>query len=209
MTVGDGPWFWAAPFEQGKEFGGHGFPAVVDCRKRSTRETKGAARVSTTLVIVATDAALSKAQAKRLAIMAQDGLARAIVPIHSPLDGDVVFAAATGVRPLADPPFGLMRLGSTAAHTVARAVARAVYEAAALPFPGRAAGLSRQVSAQIARRHCKSLGAKRRRVDERRRAGHHVGDQPACDRAKRQAPMAMTVGEPQTRPPGRTADDRT
>ncbi len=82
------------------------------------------------------DATLSKAQAKRLAMVAQDGLARAIRPIHTPLDGDVVFAAATGARPLADPVADLAQLGSAAADVVARAVARAVYEATALPFPG-------------------------------------------------------------------------
>jgi D-aminopeptidase len=134
-VVGDGPSFWAAPFEQDKEFGGHGFPSEVTPAALNPR-TKGVDRASTTLIIVATDAVLSKAQAKRLAIMAQDGLARAIVPVHSPLDGDVVFAAATGARALADPPFGLMRLGAAAAHVVARAVACAVYEATALPFPG-------------------------------------------------------------------------
>ena len=71
-------------------------------RKRSNRVTKGSARESTTLVVVATDAILTKAQAKRLAVMAQSGLSRAIYPVHSPLDGDVVFAASTGRRPLAD-----------------------------------------------------------------------------------------------------------
>ena len=68
--------------------------------------------------------------------MAQNGLARAIYPVHTPLDGDVVFAAATGRKPLADPLLGLTELGAVAANTVARAVARAVYEAEALPFPG-------------------------------------------------------------------------
>jgi L-aminopeptidase/D-esterase-like protein len=80
---------------------------------------------------VATDAALTKSQAKRLAVMAQDGLARAIFPAHTPLDGDLVFAAATGRRPLADPVRDLMRLGTFAAQVVARAIARGIYEAAA------------------------------------------------------------------------------
>jgi D-aminopeptidase len=56
--------------------------------------------------------------------------------VHTPLDGDVVFAAATGVQPLADPIAGLSALGHVAADVVARAIARAVYEATALPFPG-------------------------------------------------------------------------
>ena len=49
---------------------------------------------------------LTKAQANRLAVMAQTGMARAIYPVHTPLDGDVVFSAATGERPLADPAYG-------------------------------------------------------------------------------------------------------
>ncbi|MFN9926722.1 MAG: P1 family peptidase, partial [Phenylobacterium sp.] len=75
------------------------------------------------------------AQARRLAVMAQDGLARAIRPIHAPFDGDVVFALSTGARPLAEPDnFTLARLGALAADVLARAVARAVF--AATPWPG-------------------------------------------------------------------------
>jgi D-aminopeptidase len=133
-VVGDGPHFWAAPFEQGDEFGGHGLPSRLSADALAVR-SKGAPREATTLVVVATDAALTKAQAKRLAVMAQDGLARAIYPIHSPLDGDVVFAASLGQQTLGNPPFGFMRLGAAAANVVARAVARGVYEAKALHFP--------------------------------------------------------------------------
>ena len=57
-------------------------------------------RANTTIACVATDAALTPAQARRVAIMAQDGLARAIRPIHAPFYGDVVFALSTGQRPL-------------------------------------------------------------------------------------------------------------
>ena len=84
---------------------------------------------------MATDAILTKAQAKRLAVMAQSGLSRAIYPVHSPLDGDVVFAAATGEKPV-DPLVGLTELGMIAANVMARAIARGVYSATALPFPG-------------------------------------------------------------------------
>jgi D-aminopeptidase len=69
-------------------------------------------------------------------MMAQTGLARAIYPVHTPLDGDVVFAAATGAKPLVDPVRGVAEIGTVAANVLARAVARAVYEAEALPFPG-------------------------------------------------------------------------
>jgi L-aminopeptidase/D-esterase-like protein len=134
VVVGDGPWFWAAPYERDGEFGGRGFPSPLP-DGALVPMTKGAPRISTTLVVVATDAKLSKAEAKRLAVMAQSGLSTAIHPVHTPLDGDVVFTAATGRVALADPMLGLAALGAVAAHTVARAIARAVYLADALPFP--------------------------------------------------------------------------
>jgi L-aminopeptidase/D-esterase-like protein len=82
-----------------------------------------------------TDAALTKPQAKRLAMIAQTGFARAIYPVHAPLDGDVLFAAATGEKPI-EPFIGLTELGMVAANVVARAIARGVFEATALPFLG-------------------------------------------------------------------------
>ncbi len=127
--------FWAAPFERNNEFGGRGQPAAVSLQALNFR-TKGQPGENTTLVVVATDATLTKAQTRRLAIMAQDGLSRALRPIHTPLDGDIVFAAATCQRPFADPIYGLAELGTLAADVVARAIARGVYEARALPFPG-------------------------------------------------------------------------
>ena len=131
-VIGDGPWFWAAACEQDREFGGHGLPAAVPARALAVR-TKGAPGGSTTLVVVATDAVLSKGQARHLAVMAHDGLARALYPVHTPLDGDIVFAAATGRRPLAEPMSDLTAVGTAAANVTARAIARAVYEAAAVP----------------------------------------------------------------------------
>jgi D-aminopeptidase len=79
---------------------------------------------------------LTKAQVRRLAIMAQDGMARALRPVHTPLDGDIVFVGATGLHTLADPMFSLSELGALAADVVARAIARGVYEARPLSFPG-------------------------------------------------------------------------
>jgi D-aminopeptidase len=134
VVIGGGPSFWAAPFERGDEFGGRGLPSPVPAAALEVR-TKGGQRQSTTLVLVATDATLTKPQANRLAVMAQTGLARAIYPVHTPLDGDVVFAAATGRKTLSDPFIALSQLGTAAANAVARAVARAVYEAKPLPFP--------------------------------------------------------------------------
>ena len=133
VTVGHGACFWAAPFERDGEFGGRGFPVTLPAGALEP-QTKGAPRESTTLAVVATDAALTKAQAKRFAIMAQTGLARAIHPVHTPLDGDIVFAIATGRKALPDPVLALTALGAVAADCLARAVARGVYEATALPF---------------------------------------------------------------------------
>lgn len=135
VVVGGGPWFWAAPFEQEAEFGGLGFPPKMPANALEP-VTKGAARVSTTITVVATDARLNKAEANRLAVMAQAGMAHAIYPVHTPLDGDVVFAVSTGRKPLSDPLLGLTELGALAAQCLARAIARGVYEANALPFPG-------------------------------------------------------------------------
>lgn len=134
-TIGDSAHFWAAPFEQNGEFGGRGLPPVLPGDALAIR-LKGGVRENTTIALVATDATLTKAQAKRLAIVAHDGLARAIYPVHTPLDGDTVFAASTGKRPLADPIYGFAEIGALAANVLARAVARGLYEAAALPFAG-------------------------------------------------------------------------
>ena len=137
-TIGDGPWFWAAPFEIGAEFGGRGMPASFTPDMLKMRLKGGAAAnasENTTLAVVVTDAALTKPQAQRLAMIAQTGFARAIYPVHAPLDGDVVFAAATGERPI-DPLIGVTELGMVAANVVARAIARGVFAATALPFPG-------------------------------------------------------------------------
>jgi D-aminopeptidase len=134
VTVGDGAHFWASPFEQNKEFGGRGWPSSFPPDALALR-SKGGARQNTTLAVVATDAKLSKAQAKRLAVMAQTGMPRAIYPVHTPLDGDIVFAAAMGAKPLPDPLYSLSELGMVAANVLARAIARGIYEANALPFP--------------------------------------------------------------------------
>jgi L-aminopeptidase/D-esterase-like protein len=127
--------FWAGAQEIGREFGGLGPPAaVVAADDWGLAKTDAQPRANTTLAVVATDAALSPAQAHRLAVMAQDGLTRAIRPVHTPFDGDVVFVLSTARRPLPDPaPVTQTRLGAIAADTLARAVARAVYEAAGWP----------------------------------------------------------------------------
>jgi L-aminopeptidase/D-esterase-like protein len=138
-TVGASRQFWAAPFEQNREFGGHGFPPQVPA-EALVPHAKGRAGENTTIAVVATDATLNKSQTKQFAVMAQDGLARAIYPVHTALDGDTVFAAATGRRALANPVSELTELGAAAANVLARAIARAIYEAHALPFAGALPG---------------------------------------------------------------------
>lgn len=132
VTVGDTSHFWAAPFEQDGEFGGCGLPAPWPADATEPR-LKGGAPQNTTLAIVATNALLTKPEAYRLAVMAQTGLARAIYPVHSPLDGDVVYALATGHVALPDTTRSLALLGAAAANALARAIARGIYEAAPAP----------------------------------------------------------------------------
>lgn len=123
-TVGETPHFWAAPWEEGTEFGGLGPAPMIPQDAPLPRKRLGEA---TTIAIVATDATLSKAQAQRMAVAAHDGMARALVPSHTPLDGDLVFAVATGQRPLSDPLTDPFQLGHAAATCLARAIARAIY----------------------------------------------------------------------------------
>lgn len=126
--------FWAFPFEQNKEFGGRRLKGEVSGGLDLPADMKGAGpRENTTIAIVAVDADVSGVELKRIAIMAQDGFARALRPVHTPFDGDIVFALATGKRPLGESrQRQIMRLGSIAADTLARAIARGVYEATTL-----------------------------------------------------------------------------
>jgi len=127
--------FWAAPFELGAEFGGLGpDPASgLVTPEESLKYGALSRHANTTIGVVATNARLTKAQAKRLATASHDGIARAVVPAHSPADGDLIFAAATGEgRPADDAMLGA--ICNAAAHCVARSIARAVFEAT--PAPG-------------------------------------------------------------------------
>ncbi|OBZ92418.1 peptidase T4 [Pararhizobium polonicum] len=133
-TIGDTGHFWSAPFEEAGEFGGLGMPHPFPRNARDLRikfrdgkrETQ-----NTTIAIIATDAVLTKAEAKRLAIAAHDGFSRALWPSHTPLDGDLVFALATGTsgKTVSLPDF--IDLGAAAASTMARAIARGVHDAVA------------------------------------------------------------------------------
>jgi D-aminopeptidase len=130
--------FWAAPFEIGDEFGGMGpdpragLGRVLDNRKMAAMRLAGADRANTTIAIVATDAALDKAQCHRLASAAHDGIARAVVPAHTPGDGDLVFAVSTSAR--AGRAADLAAIGHAAALCLSRAIARAICHAR--PEPG-------------------------------------------------------------------------
>ena len=108
VTVGAGPSFWAAAFEVHHEFGGRGWPSPMPADALALR-TKGGPLASTTIALVATDATLTKAQAKRLAVMAQDGFARAIYPVHTPLDGDTVSVGRSLIRFTNSPSWELSR----------------------------------------------------------------------------------------------------
>ncbi|MGX9352699.1 P1 family peptidase [Shimia sp. W99] len=121
----DGTRFWAAPWELGAEFGGHG---CISQAPGDLPNTKLSAH-NTTIAIVATDAVLTQAQCTRMATAAHDGMARALVPAHTPMDGDLIFALSTDARPLADPIADSLWLGHAAATCLARAIARGVYHA--------------------------------------------------------------------------------
>ncbi|MEO1238783.1 MAG: P1 family peptidase [Pseudomonadota bacterium] len=127
VVCNGGPGFWAAPFEVSGEFGGH--PASGPA---GPVITKFEAASATTLAVIATDATLTKAQCHRLAVAAQDGIARAIVPAHTPYDGDLVFALSTG-RQGAPTDLEMITLCHAASTTLARAIARGVYEARSAP----------------------------------------------------------------------------
>lgn len=136
VTIGQTPHFWAAPFELEGEFGGLGFPKKIPANATDIKlkfRDEMAPNTNTVIGIIATDAILTKAQAKRLAVGAHDGYARAIWPSHTPMDGDLIYTVATGGSGIAPQLDELIDLGAHAASTMSRAVARAIYKAKQLP----------------------------------------------------------------------------
>lgn len=133
-----GKQFWAAPLELNQELGGlgtDGLAAAPEDYGRALRRPPPP-RTNTTIACVATDVSLSRVEAQRVAIMAQDGLARALRPVHAPFDGDVVFVISTSQRAAPEEysrPLLATRIGAMAADVLARSIARAVYAATALP----------------------------------------------------------------------------
>ena len=136
VTIGRSNHFWAAPMEWADEFGGRGMPDPLpgDAGRVLAKTGGQEAGANTTLAVVATDARLDKPAAQRLAIAGQDGLARAIWPSHTLVDGDLVFALATGHVPIELKIEDMIALHAAVAATAARAIARAVFHAT--PAPG-------------------------------------------------------------------------
>lgn len=131
VVVPDSDRFWAAPFEINQEFGSRGMPESFDplaipVSKKLDAYTD---RVNTTIAIVATDLELDKAECKRFATAAQDGMARAIVPSHTAFDGDLVFGVSTRHRVSKDRVQDMMMLGHAGSVCLSRAIARAIYSA--------------------------------------------------------------------------------
>jgi len=127
--------FWAYPFEQDGEFGGRAPKGPVRAGLDFPPDMKGAVRpaANTTIAIVATDAELTTLELRRIAMMAADGFARALRPVHTPFDGDLVYVVSTARHAPPQPrPLAVMRLGHMAADCLARAIARGVYEAETL-----------------------------------------------------------------------------
>ncbi|MBL4784068.1 MAG: P1 family peptidase [Cohaesibacteraceae bacterium] len=130
VTMGDVAHFWASPFEIGDEFGGLGLPSAKpsNCDVPKTKRDP-VSQANTTIAVIATDAKLTKSEARRLAIAAHDGFARAIYPSHTPLDGDLIFSLSSEKIHLKDPVSDQIELGALAANAMARAIARGVFEA--------------------------------------------------------------------------------
>ncbi|WP_108660394.1 P1 family peptidase [Acuticoccus kandeliae] len=131
VTAANGPWFRAAPFEVDGEFGGLVAPPDADFATVRTKHSAGP-RANTMIGLVATDARLTRGEAKRLAITAHDGMALAVFPSHTILDGDTLFAVSTARAPAPAGPRDHIALGAAAATTVARAISRAIFHARAV-----------------------------------------------------------------------------
>ena len=133
----DGKTYWAWPYEIDGEFGGRGGPqGRVDLsdpmpdQSRLLEIGRLQSGVNTTLAVVACNANLSTVECRRIAMMAHDGMARAVRPAHTPFDGDTIFALASGAAPLDGTltrAAHIARIGSAAADCLARAIGRAVH----------------------------------------------------------------------------------
>jgi L-aminopeptidase/D-esterase-like protein len=133
----DGKTYWAWAFELEGEFGGGGAPCkAMDLSDPAPDESRLMALgrlqagANTTLGVIACNADLTTVECKRVAMMAQDGIARAVRPAHTPFDGDTIFALASGAVQLhggQQRAVHIGRIGSAAADCLSRAIARAVH----------------------------------------------------------------------------------
>ncbi|WP_321490638.1 P1 family peptidase [uncultured Hyphomonas sp.] len=124
--------YWAWPYELAGEFGGGRPPAdfIMDPEDWGAAKANPVLGQNTTIACIATDAALTPAQAQRVAQMALSGFSRAIRPVFAPFDGDAVFVLSTANDTLPVPdPLTVTRIGELAASTLARAITRGVHEA--------------------------------------------------------------------------------
>ena len=128
----DGSCFWSWPFEHDDEFGGLRPGHETAAHDPLPIDLKGgiAPGAATCIGVVACSMPLDRSSLSRIAIMAQDGLARAIRPSHAPFDGDTIFAVCPNTEAKGSPE-QTMLVGSAAADCVSRAVARGVWEATA------------------------------------------------------------------------------
>ncbi len=122
---------WAAMYEQQNEMGSP-VRELPSGDLRLDASVQGFPGQNTTIGVIATNAALEKSQAQRVAIMAHDGYARAIRPIHTPFDGDTVFVLATGTKVADVGPEQLGAIGALAADCMTRAIGRAMVAARTL-----------------------------------------------------------------------------
>ena len=130
-TLPNAKHFWASPFEIDNEFGGLGCPIEPNQNYSDIRlKTANPDAISnTTIAVIATNIKMSKSKCKQIAIMAHDGIARAIWPAHTPFDGDLIFCLSTGMKTLESSTNDFAEIGAVATSTLARAIARAVYSA--------------------------------------------------------------------------------
>ena len=135
-VIGDGPHFWAAPYEEDDEFGGLGLASTRSRRRCGGSPGRAARSRRTTIALVATDAHLSKGRRSALPSRPMAGSPRRCNLSHALFDGDTVFSAATGRKRMHDPAHEVIEICAAATNCMARAIARGVYAATALPFAG-------------------------------------------------------------------------
>ena len=132
----DGKTYWAQPFAYGDELGGQrgnsDQPPAMQPIPDDAKLRGMSPGTNTTIGIIATSAKLTSAECKRVSMMAHDGFARAIRPVHTLSDGDTIFCISGGTKEIPDGPVRsswVSEIGAAAADTMARAIARGVYEA--------------------------------------------------------------------------------